>query len=138
MTVLISRINPEPGQETHTGEHREQLPAVHRGNTRESGRAEKNTSFRKRLPYQPHPSRFDHWCRVLTTQSFSLGTYCWEVEAEGAGTISFCEARDTLTHLHTFNDTFTQPVHVGLGLYKAELNRRIFVKIVFGSVRVTR
>lgn len=47
----------------------------------------------------------------------------------GAGTITFSEVGPTnnLTHLHTFSTTFTQPVCLGFGLYKAELNSRISV-----------
>ncbi|XP_022603845.1 E3 ubiquitin-protein ligase TRIM11-like [Seriola dumerili] len=47
----------------------------------------------------------------------------------GAGTITFSEVGPTsnLTHLHTFSTTFTQPVCLGFGLYKAELNSRISI-----------
>ncbi|KAG7227377.1 hypothetical protein INR49_000382 [Caranx melampygus] len=57
----------------------------------------------------------------------------------GAGTITYSEVGPSgnLTHLHTFSTTFTQPVCLGFGLYKAELNSRISIvkrfKIV-GSV----
>ncbi|KAL4657210.1 tripartite motif-containing protein 7-like [Arapaima gigas] len=44
-----------------------------------------------------------------------------------AGTITFCEVGSTLIHLHTFSTTFTQPVHLGFGLYKAALNSRISI-----------
>ncbi|XP_018601498.1 E3 ubiquitin/ISG15 ligase TRIM25-like [Scleropages formosus] len=147
---------------------------------------------KERLPYPPHPSRFDHWCQVLTIQSFASGSHYWEVEAEGywdiavsyrsigrkgrdgaafgnngkswsltqqedgtlsawhdkrrtplsarltgnrvgvsldccTGTIAFCEVGDAPSHLYTFNSNFTQPLHLGFGLYKAGLNSRISI-----------
>lgn len=47
----------------------------------------------------------------------------------GAGTITFSEVRPSsnLTHLHTFSTTFTEPVCLGFGLYKAELNSSISI-----------
>lgn len=47
----------------------------------------------------------------------------------GAGTISFSEVGPSshLTNLHTFSASFTQPVCLGFGLYKAELNSRISI-----------
>ncbi|XP_042285802.1 E3 ubiquitin-protein ligase TRIM7 [Thunnus maccoyii] len=47
----------------------------------------------------------------------------------GAGTITFSEVgpSNNLTHLHTFSTLFTQPVCLGFGLYKAELNSRISI-----------
>ncbi|KPP77174.1 hypothetical protein Z043_103415 [Scleropages formosus] len=47
-----------------------------------------------------------------------------------AGKITFCEVGAELTHLHTFNCSFTQPVHLGFGLYKAELSSRISIVTV--------
>lgn len=46
-----------------------------------------------------------------------------------AGTITFSEVgpSNNLIHLHTFTTTFTQPVCLGFGLYKAELNSRISI-----------
>lgn len=46
-----------------------------------------------------------------------------------AGTITFSEVgpSNSLTHLHTFSTTFTQPLCLGFGLYKAELNSHISV-----------
>ncbi|KAM4551043.1 E3 ubiquitin/ISG15 ligase TRIM25 [Odontesthes bonariensis] len=46
-----------------------------------------------------------------------------------AGTITFSEVGPSknLIHLHTFSTHFTQPVCLGFGLYKAELNSRISV-----------
>ena len=46
-----------------------------------------------------------------------------------AGTITFCEVCPTggLAHLFTFSTTFSQPVCLGFGLYKAELNSRVSV-----------
>ncbi|XP_056149851.1 E3 ubiquitin/ISG15 ligase TRIM25 [Lampris incognitus] len=46
-----------------------------------------------------------------------------------AGTITFSEVGTSgnLSHLHTFSTTFTQPVCLGFGLYKAELNSRISI-----------
>ncbi|KAI3375286.1 hypothetical protein L3Q82_021783, partial [Scortum barcoo] len=46
-----------------------------------------------------------------------------------AGTITFSEVgpSNNLTHLHTFSTTFTQPVCLGFGLYKAELNSCITI-----------
>ncbi|XP_076600269.1 cerebellin 12 isoform X1 [Chaetodon auriga] len=45
----------------------------------------------------------------------------------GTGTITFSEVGPSgnLIHLHTFSTTFTQPVCLGFGLYKAELNSHI-------------
>ncbi|XP_036407054.1 E3 ubiquitin-protein ligase TRIM11-like [Megalops cyprinoides] len=43
------------------------------------------------------------------------------------GTITFSEAGSTLTHLHTFSTTFTQPVCLGSGLYKAQLHSRVTI-----------
>ncbi|XP_054452031.1 E3 ubiquitin-protein ligase TRIM41 [Anoplopoma fimbria] len=45
----------------------------------------------------------------------------------GAGTVTFSEVgpSNNLTHLHTFSATFTQPLCLGFGLYKAELNSHI-------------
>ncbi|XP_059374474.1 NACHT, LRR and PYD domains-containing protein 3-like [Carassius carassius] len=34
-----------------------------------------------------------------------------------SGTLSFYSVSDTLTHLHTFKTTFTEPLYVGFGLY---------------------
>ncbi|KAF3698968.1 E3 ubiquitin-protein ligase TRIM11 [Channa argus] len=47
----------------------------------------------------------------------------------GAGTITFSEVgpSNNLVHLHTFSTTFSQPVCLGFGLYKAELNSRISI-----------
>lgn len=47
----------------------------------------------------------------------------------GAGTITFSEvgASGSLTHLHTFTVTFSQPLCLGFGLYKAELNSRVTI-----------
>ncbi|XP_030218728.1 E3 ubiquitin/ISG15 ligase TRIM25 [Gadus morhua] len=46
-----------------------------------------------------------------------------------AGTITFCEVCSSggLAHLYTFSTTFSQPVCLGFGLYKAELNSRVCV-----------
>ncbi|KAM9719290.1 E3 ubiquitin/ISG15 ligase TRIM25 isoform 1-T2 [Menidia menidia] len=46
-----------------------------------------------------------------------------------AGTITFSEVgpSNSLIHLHTFSTHFTQPVCLGFGLYKAELNSRISI-----------
>lgn len=47
----------------------------------------------------------------------------------GAGTITFSEVgpSNSLTHVHTFSTTFAQPVCLGFGLYKAELNSCISI-----------
>ncbi|KAM7401251.1 hypothetical protein PAMA_005438 [Pampus argenteus] len=47
----------------------------------------------------------------------------------GAGTITFSELgpSSNLIHLHTFSTTFAQPVCLGFGLYKAELNSCISI-----------
>ncbi|XP_059200632.1 E3 ubiquitin-protein ligase TRIM11 [Centropristis striata] len=47
----------------------------------------------------------------------------------GAGTITFSEVgpSNNLTHLHTISATFTQPLCLGFGLYKAELNSSITI-----------
>ncbi|XP_068605160.1 E3 ubiquitin-protein ligase TRIM7 [Brachionichthys hirsutus] len=47
----------------------------------------------------------------------------------GAGSVTFSEvgASSSLTHLHTFSTTFTQPLCLGFGLYKAELSSRIAI-----------
>uniref|UniRef100_A0A8C9SG24 Uncharacterized protein n=1 Tax=Scleropages formosus TaxID=113540 RepID=A0A8C9SG24_SCLFO len=52
-----------------------------------------------------------------------------------AGKITFCEVGAELTHLHTFNCSFTQPVHLGFGLYKAELSSRISIVTVKDILR---
>ncbi|XP_012778467.1 E3 ubiquitin/ISG15 ligase TRIM25 isoform X1 [Maylandia zebra] len=46
-----------------------------------------------------------------------------------SGTITYSEVgpSNNLIHLHTFSTTFTQPVCLGFGLYKAELNSRITI-----------
>ncbi|KAM9790546.1 E3 ubiquitin-protein ligase TRIM11 [Syngnathus typhle] len=46
-----------------------------------------------------------------------------------AGTITFSEvgAANNLTHVHTFWTTFTEPVSLGFGLYKSELNSYISI-----------
>ncbi|XP_043989253.1 E3 ubiquitin-protein ligase TRIM11 isoform X2 [Gambusia affinis] len=46
-----------------------------------------------------------------------------------SGTVTFSEVgpSNTLIHLHTFSTSFTQPVCLGFGLYKAELKSRISV-----------
>ncbi|XP_047446618.1 E3 ubiquitin-protein ligase TRIM11 [Mugil cephalus] len=46
-----------------------------------------------------------------------------------AGTIVFSEVgpSNNLIHLHTFSTTFTHPLCLGFGLYKAELNSRITI-----------
>ncbi|XP_036374810.1 E3 ubiquitin-protein ligase TRIM11-like [Megalops cyprinoides] len=44
-----------------------------------------------------------------------------------AGTITFWEAGPALVHLHTFSTTFTQPVCLGFGLYKAQLHSRVTI-----------
>ncbi|XP_029308537.1 E3 ubiquitin-protein ligase TRIM11 [Cottoperca gobio] len=46
-----------------------------------------------------------------------------------AGTITFSEVgpSNNLAHLHTFSTSFTQPVCLGFGLYKAELNSHITI-----------
>ncbi|KAK2821964.1 hypothetical protein Q5P01_022029 [Channa striata] len=47
----------------------------------------------------------------------------------GAGTITFSEVgpSNNLIHLHTFSTMFSQPVGLGFGLYKAELNSRVSI-----------
>ncbi|KAA8587480.1 hypothetical protein FQN60_016342 [Etheostoma spectabile] len=47
----------------------------------------------------------------------------------GAGTVTYSEVgpSNNLTHLYTFSTLFTQPVCLGFGLYKAELNSRISI-----------
>ncbi|XP_012723904.2 E3 ubiquitin-protein ligase TRIM11 [Fundulus heteroclitus] len=46
-----------------------------------------------------------------------------------SGTITFSEVgpSNNLVHLHTFSTSFTQPVCLGFGLYKAELKSRISI-----------
>ncbi|XP_077413597.1 E3 ubiquitin-protein ligase TRIM11 [Vanacampus margaritifer] len=46
-----------------------------------------------------------------------------------AGTITFSEVgpSNNLTHIHTFWTTFTEPVSLGFGLYKLELNSHISI-----------
>lgn len=46
-----------------------------------------------------------------------------------SGTITYSEVgpSNNLIHLHTFSTTFTQPVCLSFGLYKAELNSRITI-----------
>ncbi|KAG7524448.1 E3 ubiquitin-protein ligase TRIM11-like [Solea senegalensis] len=46
-----------------------------------------------------------------------------------SGTITFSEVglSSNLTHIHTFSTAFTQPVCLGFGLYKAELNSHISI-----------
>lgn len=46
-----------------------------------------------------------------------------------AGTITFSEVgpANSLTHLHTFCTVFSQPLCLGFGLYKAELNSRVVI-----------
>lgn len=46
-----------------------------------------------------------------------------------AGTITFSEvgSSNSLIHLHTFSSSFTQPLCLGFGLYKAELKSRISI-----------
>lgn len=46
-----------------------------------------------------------------------------------AGTITFSEVgpSGSLTHLHTFTVMFSQPLCLGFGLYKAELNSRVTI-----------
>lgn len=52
-----------------------------------------------------------------------------------AGTITFSEVglSGNLTHLHTFSTMFTQPLCLGFGLYKAELNSSISIVKVWGE-----
>lgn len=47
----------------------------------------------------------------------------------GGGTITFSEvgASGGLAHLHTFSAAFAQPLCLGFGLYKAELNSRVTI-----------
>lgn len=47
----------------------------------------------------------------------------------GAGSITFSEVGPSggLTHLHTFTVSFSQPLCLGFGLYKAELNSRVTI-----------
>ncbi|XP_066579059.1 tripartite motif-containing protein 14 [Amia ocellicauda] len=44
-----------------------------------------------------------------------------------AGSVSFYEAGDTLTHLHTFSTTFTQPVCLGFGVYNTDPHSRVAI-----------
>ncbi|MBN3308608.1 BT2A2 protein, partial [Amia calva] len=44
-----------------------------------------------------------------------------------AGSVSFYEAGDTLTHLHTFSTTFTEPVYKGFGVYRTQTLSRIAI-----------
>lgn len=46
-----------------------------------------------------------------------------------AGTITFSEVGPSggLTHLHTFIATLAEPLCLGFGLYKAELNSRVAI-----------
>ncbi|CAL8390705.1 unnamed protein product [Arctogadus glacialis] len=84
--------------------------------------------------YPDHPERFDSWRQVLCREGLTGRCY-WEVEWKGvgvyldrpAGTLSFYRvspggggSSDTLTHIHTFQSTFTQEdLLPGIGFWKS-------------------
>ncbi|CAL8290522.1 unnamed protein product [Lota lota] len=79
----------------------------------------KVTWVREDQSYPDHPERFDSWYQVLCREELTCRCY-WEVEVgvyldRPAGTLSFYRvspdvggSSDTLTHIHTFQSTFTQ------------------------------
>ncbi|CAB1434048.1 unnamed protein product [Pleuronectes platessa] len=80
---------------------------------------------------QQHDRKLAAWHnRRKTRLSYQMTTNRVAVAVDyGAGTITFSEVglSSNLTHLHTFSTLFTQPVCLGFGLYKAELNSCISI-----------
>ncbi|KAE8291324.1 Chromodomain-helicase-DNA-binding protein 8 [Larimichthys crocea] len=83
---------------------------------------------------QQHDKKLAAWHnRRKTRLTYQMtGTRVAVAVDYGAGTITFSEVGPSgnLTHLHTFSTTFTEPVCLGFGLYKAELNSRISIVTV--------
>ncbi|KAG8013900.1 E3 ubiquitin-protein ligase TRIM39 [Nibea albiflora] len=83
---------------------------------------------------QQHDKKLAAWHnRRKTRLTYQMtGTRVAVAVDYGAGNITFSEVGPSgnLTHLHTFSTTFTQPVCLGFGLYKAELNSRISIVTV--------
>ncbi|CAB1317219.1 unnamed protein product [Coregonus sp. 'balchen'] len=80
---------------------------------------------------QQHDRKLAAWhnCRKTRISSRMSGNRVGVALDYGAGTITFSEVgpSNTLTHLHNFTTSFSQPVCLGFGLYKAELQSRIFI-----------
>ncbi|XP_055360006.1 E3 ubiquitin/ISG15 ligase TRIM25-like isoform X2 [Betta splendens] len=80
---------------------------------------------------QQHDRKLAIWhnrrkCRIMYQMTGNRIAVALDYEA---GTITFSEVgtSNSLTHLHTFSTTFFQPVCLGFGLYKPELNSRISI-----------
>lgn len=80
---------------------------------------------------QQHDKKLAAWHnRRKTRLSYQLTSNRVAVAVDySAGTITFSEvgAANSLTHLHTFSSSFTQPLCLGFGLYKAELKSRVSI-----------
>uniref|UniRef100_A0A3P9KFB3 Tripartite motif containing 110 n=1 Tax=Oryzias latipes TaxID=8090 RepID=A0A3P9KFB3_ORYLA len=80
---------------------------------------------------QQHDKKLAAWHnRRKTRLSYQMTSNRVAVAVDySAGTITFSEVGSTnsLIHLHTFSSSFTQPLCLGFGLYKAELKSRISI-----------
>ncbi|KAL0966324.1 hypothetical protein UPYG_G00293900 [Umbra pygmaea] len=80
---------------------------------------------------QQHDRKLAAWhnCKKTRISKRMSGNRVGVALDYGAGTITFSEvgSSSTLSHLHTFTASFSQPVCLGFGLYKAELHSRVTI-----------
>uniref|UniRef100_A0A671M2U1 NACHT domain-containing protein n=1 Tax=Sinocyclocheilus anshuiensis TaxID=1608454 RepID=A0A671M2U1_9TELE len=97
----------------------------------------KVTYVEEHQAYPDHPERFERHPQVLSRESLYYATYTHVPLSSSnrvgvyvdvsAGILSFYSVSDThkLTHIHTFNNTFTEPLYAGFGLISYAFNSTV-------------